>query len=1210
VRIVSLSIERYGTLAGLDLSLGAPAACLVSAPVEASPRAGRAKSARKTAAAKTARASAPLFEPETSAAATATTGSGITVIHGPNEAGKSTLLRAIRFLLLGDEKTAAGKRAAALAGGEGPSVRAVVELGSGSQIEIQRRKSKPGWTGRLLPSGDEVGEDWFMGALGHPDASLFRNVFAFSLDELARGRDTLEKGHLGGLLFGSGLGGMIQPSTLLEGLEEERARFFKERGQQQSVPLKLARIDGLKAELRGSTTTSEELERLDRAIEAKVQSAADARAALQSLEQERARLAALASALEPFAEWRAAKNELATLTAAGPVTPLPASARLDMERARTARAQAAEEIDREEAARPAIERELQTLVFDRRLLDAAADIDALDRARSAYVEAARELLSRAADREALLRKIERRLEELAPNLGLVRLRELSIPKEMSARLSAAAAELQRLDREAREAGAIAKASRAERDALERERAALPPAADTTKLRAWLHEATENLALRERLDSLDADVVRLKRSEAILLAKLDPPPPGNDPALAPLPRSEEIDAFDRYLAEHEDKLRHADREIARSEEALAAIRRDLAELTATGSVPTEGDLVAARDRRALGWQLVRQALESQSEGHSEEDFAAFVEGRSLPDAFENAILDADDVADRLRLHADAVTRRAQKEAAEAQLEDELVRLVEARNAAIAEESSARAAWIDLWRPSNLVPRGPAVMRSWLSDRERWLTTSEQLRDAQNARMTLAEKLDTCVTRGRSLLRVDGELVALRAEAERRTNRERDRESAEARIASAHARAEEQIARAETATGEREAEREAAEAEFARVWAALDLGVSVAANVALQLLDDLVRLRDGWLETEDEHERRERNLEANQKAFVSRLDGVLAKLGRAREAASVDADVAMLRERLDEARNASRRERELSERLARIQADCDRRRALVERSEAALRSLYEAAAVTNDIALEEVIERAEHAAKLGHVIAESERALARARGAYTLDALLEAAAGASSDALASDLRALEGRRQAESTTLEQHLEELARLRAERARLDGSGRAAALLSDLAGERAALRNDVERYAVLTLAKAVLEQSIEEFERANQPALVEEASRLFAEMTGGRYARVRATAKREIFVERADGERRSPEELSTGTNEQLFFALRLAYVTLYGTRAEPLPVVLDDILVNFDRQRTAATLAALGTFGARTQVLLFTCHPHIVDLAREALPGARILGL
>jgi uncharacterized protein YhaN len=86
----------------------------------------------------------------------------------------------------------------------------------------------------------------------------------------------------------------------------------------------------------------------------------------------------------------------------------------------------------------------------------------------------------------------------------------------------------------------------------------------------------------------------------------------------------------------------------------------------------------------------------------------------------------------------------------------------------------------------------------------------------------------------------------------------------------------------------------------------------------------------------------------------------------------------------------------------------------------------------------------------------------------------------------------------------------------------------------------------------------------------------------------------------RSDGVEVTPAALSTGTREQLWLAVRLAYVRQYCEAAEPLPLVLDDVLVNFDAARARATLAVLADFATRTQVLLLTCHAHLVELARE----------
>jgi uncharacterized protein YhaN len=76
-----------------------------------------------------------------------------------------------------------------------------------------------------------------------------------------------------------------------------------------------------------------------------------------------------------------------------------------------------------------------------------------------------------------------------------------------------------------------------------------------------------------------------------------------------------------------------------------------------------------------------------------------------------------------------------------------------------------------------------------------------------------------------------------------------------------------------------------------------------------------------------------------------------------------------------------------------------------------------------------------------------------------------------------------------------------------------------------------------------------------------------------------------------------SVEGLSDGTRDQLFLALRLAYIENHCTVNEPCPVILDDVLMAFDDNRAAAALKALRELSAKTQVLLFTHHAHFLQL-------------
>jgi uncharacterized protein YhaN len=88
----------------------------------------------------------------------------------------------------------------------------------------------------------------------------------------------------------------------------------------------------------------------------------------------------------------------------------------------------------------------------------------------------------------------------------------------------------------------------------------------------------------------------------------------------------------------------------------------------------------------------------------------------------------------------------------------------------------------------------------------------------------------------------------------------------------------------------------------------------------------------------------------------------------------------------------------------------------------------------------------------------------------------------------------------------------------------------------------------------------------------------------------------------RPDGKTVRTEGLSTGTADQLFLALRIASVEDYLDRAAPLPFIADDLFIHFDDDRAAAGFKVLGELSEKAQVLFFTHHQHLLDIAREAL--------
>jgi chromosome segregation protein len=160
-----------------------------------------------------------------------------------------------------------------------------------------------------------------------------------------------------------------------------------------------------------------------------------------------------------------------------------------------------------------------------------------------------------------------------------------------------------------------------------------------------------------------------------------------------------------------------------------------------------------------------------------------------------------------------------------------------------------------------------------------------------------------------------------------------------------------------------------------------------------------------------------------------------------------------------------------------------------------------------------------------------------------------------------------------------------------------------------AELMEAARRWAVLKAASALLGGALERHRAARRDPLMTRAGAIFALTTGGTFEGLDqsfdADDELRIVALRRGGERVPVAGPSEGTRDQLYLALRLAYIEGYALRAEAAPFIGDDIFASFDLDRTGHGLEALAAIGGRVQTILFTHHPHVVEVARARLGHA-----
>jgi len=186
-----------------------------------------------------------------------------------------------------------------------------------------------------------------------------------------------------------------------------------------------------------------------------------------------------------------------------------------------------------------------------------------------------------------------------------------------------------------------------------------------------------------------------------------------------------------------------------------------------------------------------------------------------------------------------------------------------------------------------------------------------------------------------------------------------------------------------------------------------------------------------------------------------------------------------------------------------------------------------------------------------------------------------------------------------------EEVGRLKQ---RLEDLARSTDLATHLqAADRVATeaRGDARRWLVTSLAKALVDGTLEEYERTKVPAVLLRAGDHLSAMTRGRFVRVGQHEGRALRVFTARDEAFEPEELSRGTLEQLYLAVRLGLIASFSESNVALPLIFDDVLVNADPARAERLAAVLAGVAREQQLLFLTCHPHVARLLLDADPGA-----
>lgn len=1136
------------------------------------------------------------------------------IVFGPNEAGKSTALAAIEDLLFGIPHNSPLNFLHDYAN---MRIGAVLEKDS-EALEIRRRK---GNKDTLLtpeelpiPAGD--------GALAPFLAGANRGFLArmFSLDHARLrqgGREILEaQDEIGQMLFSAGAGLSGLRETLKSLSEEADGLWAPRRAARRKYFQAEDRLKEADGTLRAHTVTAAKWQELKRANDAARETYAALEKEIEETSAEQRKLGRIRRVYRNVHREAELDQTIADL---GEVTALPEDARQTLLAAERDDATATTRVETLTGQLETARTERSALTYDEALILHEHDIEQLHERRIKVRDGRADLPKRRAELASAEADLRRLASELEWDAGHVERLIGRIPAR--AKVSTVRTLLNRRGESfsaVENAKAAAEEAAAKAGELQQQREDHGAPTDVSKLVAITRATRDMGDLAAQISTAAAEVEEAEADLQRLIESMRPTL-ADEAALSALlvPARDTVQthrdssrALDQRVQSCRERVRAAEQELDRQRKAHERLAHD-------EEAVAPDDLARAREHRDTGWSLIRRRYVDNT-SVTDDEIGAFAGSEdNVAEAYETAVRSADDLADRRFDKAETVAQLAVILRHIAEGEELLLGLGKEEKAHDDERRMLDTAWREMWSEAPFEPLAPDEMLEWLTTRkealnaiERWAAAERQVtarrRQEAEARTSI---LDELAALGSSTEALASQRLAVVLEAAIDVLREHERATeGQRQLDEAHRQAVADAERKRKVLEKTEAAWSEWKSEWTAALVALGLDPANPEAVAAQV-DAIDEMRTSVVKVDDLRHERIGKIERDVAAFGQDVVQLAATVSPDLAEAEPEEAVLQIERRLAEAKRVRDLQKDKDNAIADLEQKVEECEAACREARKAIDHLQEAAGVTDANQLKVAIEKSDLLRTL------------QAEQAQLLETLLAEGDGLSVGQLEEECETVDlDQVSAREALLTEELAELrerlleARERRAVARQafeavggdDAAARAAAVRQEALAE---MREVAEQYTRVRSAALLLQWAIDRYRREKQAPLLKGAGQLFATLTGESFSNLRVDFddqdRAHLIGVRPDGAAVPVPGMSTGTADQLYLALRIASVTDYLDRAPPLPFVADDLFINFDDERAAAGFRVLGQLGTATQVLFFTHHQHLVEIARATLGAA-----
>ncbi|KOR29819.1 hypothetical protein TI04_07700 [Achromatium sp. WMS2] len=1134
----------------------------------------------------------------------------LNVVYGANEAGKSSALRGLIAFLYGFENQTTDDFVHPY---KDLKVGASIELADRTKLILWRRK---GQKNTLLDNaGKPVHEDILQPLIGNVNKVFFQNLFGINHHRLRQGGEEILAGggKIGEALFSAGTG-FTDLNKLMQELQAAAEALFKPNGKNQRINLLCRQHSDLRQTVKDQMLRGKDWQSQQQQLELDQDRIAAINQTLQSNQIEHNRLSRILQALPHSARHYQLQQDQSQLASARILPKNFTANRIKaMELLSSARRELA--IRQQELAR--INFELQALNINSQLLDFSTEIQRLFQKSGEFTKANKDssvLLINAESQEATALEF---LREIRSDLTLTQATvELDLSKaqrdgirELGNQYGSITTDLE--NAKSRQFSIISDYNRycAELDSLDL-------AIDTTALKRICIYVQKFGNLEERIASIETKINRdhiqinfeLKKIAGIWSNDLE------QLLQLSLPILTTIEQFQEYFTELSAQQRTLSNELKTAKHELAHAVRQLTLLGPDDSIPTEAKLQEARLHRDTGWRLIKKRLIGKPDIIAEQVFTNL---NSLEIAYEQSIMMADNIADRLRREAVQVQQQTQAQADYTyyqniinSLSQELAKIEELR-------LKKQEDWHDLWASLGIKYGSPKDMHIFLDQvdkiRLKFYNTQEsvvELRKLEELHSELLRKLDEQLT---LLQQPTTPQETLQVKLERAQAIVTNQEQVQRRrheLESKRQHCIHQTDKNEQLISDLERKLSTWKQQWIKLISILNLDADstpTQANIALSRIEDMFKaLRDAA-----SLRKRIRDIAQDGVIFTAEVAHLCSQIAPDLQSQSPLNAITTLNYRLQEVYGLISKREVLDVNLQEQYKRITEVKLLHDSAKNSLDLCLQEADCTSYEDLAVVEARSAQRTEIENKIAINNNLLIEHSGGKTEIEFLSEIAAENVDTLPSRIESLRQEIEAlevERLDLRQSIgDKTAILR----QFEEPSIVALKAEEMEHTLAALRNAGERYIRLKLAIAVLEQQIENYRQLNQTPLLIEASRIFSALTLGSFSRLESTFVndgKQVLCGYRNHTQALPitvENMSDGTRDQLFLALRIASIKHHFSHTESIPLIADDILVNYDDERSMATLRQLLDLSNHTQIIVFTHHEHITQLATQALGQA-----